>query len=78
MLISLIKQKLGGKEVNLKEKKKVIQISCKYFLGPPGLQRKCVNFFPAAKGKVEKERYTYMNAEFQRIPRRDKKVFLSN
>ena len=30
-----------------------------------------------AKGKGEKERYTHMNAEFQRIARRDKKVFLS-
>ena len=31
-----------------------------------------------AKGKGEKERYTHLNAEFQRIARRDKKVFLSN
>ena len=31
-----------------------------------------------AKGKVEKERYTHLNAEFQRIARRDKKAFLSN
>ena len=31
-----------------------------------------------AKGKREKERYTHLNAEFQRIARRDKKVFLSN
>ena len=30
-----------------------------------------------AKGKGEKERYTYLNAEFQRIARRDKKAFLS-
>ena len=30
-----------------------------------------------AKGKGEKERYTHLNAEFQRIPRRDKKAFLS-
>ena len=30
------------------------------------------------KGKGEKERYTHLNAEFQRIPRRDKKAFLSN
>ena len=30
-----------------------------------------------AKGKGEKERYTYLNAEFQRITRRDKKAFLS-
>ena len=29
-----------------------------------------------AKGKVEKERYTYLNAELQRIARRDKKTFL--
>ena len=27
-----------------------------------------------AKGKGEKERYTYLNAEFQRIARRDKKA----
>ena len=31
-----------------------------------------------AKGKGEKERYTCLNAEFQRIARRDKKAFLSN
>ena len=31
-----------------------------------------------AKGKGEKERYTHLNAEFQRISRRDKKVFLSD
>ena len=30
-----------------------------------------------AKGKGEKERYTQMNAEFQRIARGDKKAFLS-
>ena len=30
------------------------------------------------KGKGEKERYTYLNAEFQRRARRDKKDFLSN
>ena len=29
-----------------------------------------------AKRKGEKERYTHMNAEFQRIARRDKKAFL--
>ena len=29
------------------------------------------------KGKVEKERYTHLNAEFQRIVRRDMKTFLS-
>ena len=30
------------------------------------------------KSKAEKERYSYLNAEFQRIARRDKKAFLSN
>ena len=30
------------------------------------------------KSKGEKERYTLLNAEFQRIARRDKKAFLSN
>ena len=29
-----------------------------------------------AKGKREKERYTHLNAEFQRIARREKKAFL--
>ena len=28
------------------------------------------------KGKAEKERYTHLNAEFQRLARRDKKAFL--
>ena len=31
-----------------------------------------------AKGKGEKERYNHLNAEFQRIARRDKKAFLSD
>ena len=31
-----------------------------------------------AKGKGEKERYKHLNAEFQRIPRREKKAFLSD
>ena len=31
-----------------------------------------------AKIKGEKERYTHLNAEFQRISRRDKKAFLSD
>ena len=30
------------------------------------------------KRKGEKERYTHLNAEFQRIARRDKRAFLSN
>ena len=31
-----------------------------------------------AKSKGEKERYSHLNAEFQRIARRDKRVFLSD
>ena len=31
-----------------------------------------------AKSKGEKERYTHLNTEFQRIARKDKKAFLSN
>ena len=31
-----------------------------------------------AKGNGEKERYTHLNAEFQRTARRDKKAFLSD
>ena len=31
-----------------------------------------------AKSKGEKERYKHLNAEFQRIPRRDKKAFFSD
>ena len=31
-----------------------------------------------AKGKGEKERYTHLNAKFQRIARRDKKAFLGD
>ena len=31
-----------------------------------------------AKGKEEKESYTYLNAKFQRIARKDKKGFLSD
>ena len=31
-----------------------------------------------AKGKGEEERHTHLNAEFQRIARRDKKAFLSD
>ena len=31
-----------------------------------------------AKGKGEKEKYTYLNADFQRIARREKKAFVSD
>jgi len=31
-----------------------------------------------AKGKGEKERYTHLNEDFQRIPRRDRQAFLAD
>ena len=34
-------------------------------------------YFRQAKGKGEKERYTHLNAEFQKTARSDKKAFLS-
>ena len=40
-----------------------------------GLTNSCER---AAKSKGEKERYKHLNAEFQTIPRRDKKAFLSD
>ena len=45
------------------------------WLSEQGLQR--AEKRREAKGKGEKERYTHLNAEFQRIARIDKKTFLS-
>ena len=52
-------------------KKKCKKAKC---LSEAALQNSCER--REAKSKGEKERYTHMNAEFQRIERRDKKVFL--
>ena len=41
-----------------------------------GLRNSCEK--KKAKSKGEKERYTHLNAEFQKIARRDKKAFLSD
>ena len=41
-----------------------------------GLTNSCEKM--GSKKKRRKERYTHLNAEFQRIARRDKKAFLSN
>ena len=41
-----------------------------------GLTNSCEKM--EAKSKGEKERYTHLNAEFQRIARRDKKAFLND
>ena len=43
-----------------------------------GLANSCGGKKRKAKSKEEKERYTYLNVEFQRIARRDKKAFLSD
>ena len=37
-----------------------------------------LTFAYPAKSKGEKERYSHLNADFQRIARRDKKAFLSD
>ena len=39
---------------------------------------KWYSYFEEVKSKGEKERYKHLNAEFQRIARRDKKAFLMN
>ena len=43
-----------------------------------GLTNSCEKKRREAKSKREKERYKHLNAEFQRIARRDKKAFFSN
>ena len=64
-----IVQEAGIKNISKKKKCKKAK-----WLPEEGLQA-AVN---RSQGKGEKERYTHLNAEFQRIARRDKKVFLSN
>ena len=56
---------------------KCIGIKYWYLLGLSGFQgEKALVRHREAKGKGEKERYTYLNAEFQRIARREKKAFV--
>ena len=64
-----IVQKTGIKTI-LKKKK------CKKAKSEEGIQIAVKR--REAKGKGEKERYTHLNAEFQRIARKDKKAFLSD
>ena len=61
-----IVQKTGIKTIPKKKKRKKAK-----WLSEEALQI-------AVKSKGEKERYTHLNAEFQRIARRDKKAFLSD
>ena len=59
------------KTIPKKKKCKNANWLCEEPLQPAEKRRK-------AKGKGEKERYTHLNAEFQRIARRDKRAFLSD
>ena len=71
MEIHYIVQEAGIKTIPKKKKYKKAK-----WLSEEGLQI-AVNR-REAKGKGEKERYKHLNAEFQRITRRDKKAFLSD
>ena len=62
----------GGGEQNRPEEKK-----CKMAKWLPEEALQTAEKRRKAKGKGEKERYIHLNAEFQRIARRDKKAFLS-
>ena len=64
---------IGGSEKTTTKKKK-----CKKKKWLPEEALQIVEKRREAKGKGEKERYTHLNAEFQRIERRDKKAFLSD
>ena len=64
-----ILQETGIKTIHMKKKCKRAK-----WLSEEALQ--IVEKRREAKGKGEKERYAHLNAEFQRITRRDKKVFL--
>ena len=64
-----IVQETGSQTIPKKKKSKKAK-----WLSEEGLQ---IAVKREEKSKGEKERYTYLNAEFQRIARRDKKAFLS-
>ena len=71
MEVRAIVQETGSKTI---PKKKEMQESKMAVWG--GLTNSCEKW--EAKRKGEKERYTHLNAELQRIARRDKKPFLSD
>ena len=66
-----IVQETGIKTIRKKNKCKKVK-----WLSKEGLQITVKR--REVKSKVEKESYTHLNAEFQRIARRDKKAFLSD
>ena len=63
----------GGSDQDHPQKKK-----CKKAKWLPGEALQIAVKRKELKNKGEKERYKHLNAEFQRIARRDKKAFLSN
>ena len=69
--MKFIVQKTGIKTIPKKKKHKKVK-----WLSEEALQ--IAEKRRETKGKGEKERYTHLNAEFQRIARRDKKAFLSD
>ena len=64
-------QETGSKVILKKNKRKKAKWLSEEALQIAGKRRE-------VKSKGEKERYTHVNAEFQRIPRRDKKAFLDD
>ena len=66
-----IVQETGIKIISMEKKGKKANWLCGEAFQIPKKRRE-------GKGKGEKERYTHLNAEFQRIARREKKTFLSN
>ena len=71
MEVSDIVQEMGIKTITKKKKCKKAKWLSEKALQTAEKRRE-------AKGKGERERYNYMNAEFQRIARREKKAFLSD
>ena len=66
-----IVQETGIKTISIEKK-------CKKAKGLPGEALQIAVKRREAKSKGEKERYKHLDAEFQRIARRDKKAFFSN
>ena len=64
---------MGGSDQNHPQEKEILKAK---WLSEEALQ--IAEKKREVKGKREKERYIHLNAEFQRIARRDKKAFLSD
>ena len=70
----------GGSDIIQETGSKIIPMGkkCKKAKWLPGEALQITVKRREAKSKGEKERYKHLNAEFQRIARRDKKAFLSD